>query len=121
LKKIIIGTLIAVFLIIAGFSMKGMLTPYVPFKKAMDAPEYVQVIGSIVKTSKIEQTVDCLEFTLIDKDNTAMKINYSGVKPANFEHAAQVLVIGKYNNQKQIFEADKLLVKCPSKYKKEGN
>jgi len=48
-----------------------------------------------------------------------MRIRYSGVKPLNFEHAKQVVALGKYNKSDKIFEADKILVKCPSKYTKE--
>ncbi|MDH4223841.1 MAG: cytochrome c maturation protein CcmE [candidate division Zixibacteria bacterium] len=37
-----------------------------------------------------------------------------GVKPANFEQATSIVVIGMYRDG--IFIADQVLVKCPSKY-----
>jgi cytochrome c-type biogenesis protein CcmE len=43
-----------------------------------------------------------------------MMVVYDGAKPANFEQADQVVVIGRYENG--LFVADQLLVKCPSKY-----
>ena len=43
-----------------------------------------------------------------------MKILYNGVKPGNFEQATEIVAIGQYQNGG--FEADQLLVKCPSKY-----
>jgi cytochrome c-type biogenesis protein CcmE len=43
---------------------------------------------------------------------------YNGVKPANLEEAEEIVVIGRYTQGQ--FEADQLLVKCPSKYQAEG-
>jgi cytochrome c-type biogenesis protein CcmE len=39
------------------------------------------------------------------------------VKPANFEDAVSIVAIGRYENG--VFAAEKLLVKCPSKYQGE--
>ena len=53
-----------------------------------------------------------------DEEGAAMKIMHTGTKPLNFEHAEKIVVIGKYNTIKKQFNADKILVKCPSKYKR---
>ena len=46
-----------------------------------------------------------------------MLVRYKGVKPDNFDEAYHVVAIGKYTGD--AFAADKLLIKCPSKYEAE--
>mgnify|MGYP003597896777 CR=1 FL=1 len=60
-------------------------------------------------------------FTLTDEDGNRITAFHNGVKPQNFEHTEQVVLLGKYSPDKNIFEADKVLVKCPSKYEREKN
>ena len=43
-----------------------------------------------------------------------MPVEYRGVIPGNFDQAVSVVAIGRY--QGDHFEAEQLLVKCPSKY-----
>jgi cytochrome c-type biogenesis protein CcmE len=43
-----------------------------------------------------------------------MTVHYNGVKPGNFEEAVQIVAVGTYHQG--VFEAEQLLVKCPSKY-----
>lgn len=118
-RKIVIFLIIALLLIVAYLSMKDVLTPYVSFKKAIESGGYVQVIGEHLKSEKTEQTEKFFKFSVKDKEGTVMKINYKGSKPLNFEQANQVVAIGKYNRTSINFDAEKLLVKCPSKYMKE--
>jgi cytochrome c-type biogenesis protein CcmE len=44
-------------------------------------------------------------------------VTYRDVKPANFEEAVSIVAIGTYRTG--AFHAEKLLVKCPSKYQGE--
>ena len=39
---------------------------------------------------------------------------YRGVRPGNFKDAISIVAIGRYHEGR--IEAEKLLVKCPSKY-----
>lgn len=119
-KKIILIILIVVFIGVAIFSMRGVLTPYVSFKEAIEKCSFVQVIGKLNADIPVKHYEGYFKFNLIDDDGTKMDIVYSGTKPLNFEHADQIVVLGVYNNKKNIFEADKILIKCPSKYVKES-
>ena len=91
------------------------LTPYVPFAEARKAPGQVQVMGALDKTS-IKNRADELEFTLVSKDGSGerMPVRFTAARPANFEEAIEVTAIGRFDGQ--VFQADNLLVKCPSKY-----
>jgi cytochrome c-type biogenesis protein CcmE len=43
-----------------------------------------------------------------------MKVIYNGAKPQDFEMSEQIVVTGRAENG--VFKADKILMKCPSKY-----
>ena len=44
-------------------------------------------------------------------------MRYHGLKPDQFDEAYHIVAIGKCEGES--FEADKLLIKCPSKYEKQ--
>jgi cytochrome c-type biogenesis protein CcmE len=107
--------------IVAFISLSDdLVSPYVPFKEASASHgKYVQVIGKIDKSVSVKHEEGSFTFTLIDKSGNKMNFINNAVKPLNFEHAEQVVALGKFDSAKNIFAADKLLVKCPSKYQKE--
>jgi cytochrome c-type biogenesis protein CcmE len=99
-------------------SFKQTLTPYVPYAKARSGERIVQVAGALDKgSSSYAAAEESLYFSLLDpKTHEKMRIRYKGLKPANFEDAISIVAIGRYDTGTKVFEADKLLVKCPSKY-----
>jgi cytochrome c-type biogenesis protein CcmE len=104
-----------------GFSLssfKQTLTPYVPYEKARTGERIVQVAGALQKgSSSYVSTQESLYFNLSDpKSREILRVRYKGLKPANFEDAISIVAIGRYDTGSKVFEADKLLVKCPSKY-----
>lgn len=52
---------------------------------------------------------------MVDADGTAQRVFYNEPVPADFARAEQVVVIGSYKTE-DLFVADKILMKCPSKY-----
>lgn len=111
----------ALLLAFAGFSLssfKQTLTPYVSYEQAREGDRLVQVAGGLEKgSSAYKDESESLYFTLKDpKTNETLRVRYKGVKPANFEDAISIVAIGRYDSGTKEFEANKLLVKCPSKY-----
>jgi len=112
-------------LILVGFLALGLttftksMTPYVSFEEAHKAGRTVQVMGALEKgSSRYDTTNQTLHFTLVDQTTKArLPVIYSDVKPANFEEAVSIVAIGQ--TQAGTFHAEKLLVKCPSKYQGE--
>lgn len=105
----------------AGFSFsafKDSMTPYVSYDRAREGNRIVQVAGALEKgSSAYVDTQESLFFTLKDpKSSETLRVRYKGLKPANFEEAISIVAIGRYDEGAKEFEADKLLVKCPSKY-----
>lgn len=105
----------------AGFSFsafKDSMTPYVSYDRARAGDRIVQVAGALEKgSSSYVDTNESLYFTLKDpKSSETLRVRYKGLKPANFEEAISIVAIGRYDEGAKEFEAEKLLVKCPSKY-----
>lgn len=111
----------ALLLAFAGFSLTAFnetLTPYVSYEQAREGDRLVQVAGGLEKGSSFYKAEnESLYFTLQDpKTKETLRVRYQGLKPANFEEAISIVAIGRYDSGTKEFEANKLLVKCPSKY-----
>jgi cytochrome c-type biogenesis protein CcmE len=109
-------TLLLAFAGFAFTSFQRTLTPYVDFRKAQTLGRTLQVAGALAKGSS-DYSDGALRFTLEEPGTgETMPVVYRGLKPANFEEALSVVAIGRYDATGGALEAEKLLVKCPSKY-----
>ncbi len=107
--------LIGGFIAFGAGAFKSSLTPYVSFEVARSARGAVQVAGSLVPHStRYDPERGALLFTLANEGGDTLAVTYKGVKPGNFEEATQIVAIGRFNGS--ALEAERLLVKCPSKY-----
>lgn len=112
------GLLLVAFAAFSLFAFKESLTPYVSYAEAREARRMVQVAGALEKgSSAYVSEQDSLLFTLQDPESReTMRVRYKGLKPANFEEAISIVAIGHFDTAAGEFQAEKLLVKCPSKY-----
>ncbi|MCB1058216.1 MAG: cytochrome c maturation protein CcmE [Acidobacteria bacterium] len=116
--QILGGVLLFLF---AGFtlaSFKDTLTPYVSYQQAKELNRTVQVAGGLEEGSyNYDDQRESLNFTLAEAETgQTLRVRYHGVKPGNFEDAVSIVAIGRYNSTDDVLDAEKLLVKCPSKY-----
>ena len=113
------AALILAFLALGLTTFSSSMTPYVTFEEAEKSVRVVQVMGGLEKgSSRYDTGTKTLHFNLVDLETKkVLPVAYRDVKPANFEEAVSIVAIGKY--QKDAFHAEKLLVKCPSKYQGE--
>jgi cytochrome c-type biogenesis protein CcmE len=108
--------------VLIGFLALGLSTfsrsmnPYVSFAEAKTAHRTVQVMGALDKGStRYDTATKTLLFNMVEeKSKEKIAVAYRDVKPGNFEDAISIVAIGKYDGGS--FQAEKLLVKCPSKY-----
>ena len=84
----------------------------------------IHVVGKLKKTESdeamdINPSADQLSFTfvMLDENEAEQKVFYPNPIPQDFDRSEQVVVVGFY--QKDLFVADKILLKCPSKYQGE--
>ena len=56
-----------------------------------------------------------MSFFLIDNEGSEKLVQYKGPKPQDFEMSEQIVITGEAKDS--IFVAEKILMKCPSKYK----
>ena len=101
-----------------GFGLTAFqktLTPYLTFDEATKSKGVVQVMGALDKQSdRYDTGREELSFDLLDPQGRRMPVMYRGIRPGNFKDAISIVAIGRYKEGR--IEAEKLLVKCPSKY-----
>ncbi|HEU5015985.1 MAG TPA: cytochrome c maturation protein CcmE [Roseiflexaceae bacterium] len=115
-----IGIGIIVLAIVLGyFGLQSSFRPYTTsIKEATASGRGVQLAGFLGSTGQYDAAGN---FTFALQDSTGAKVNviYPKPKPANFEQAVSIVAIGHYDAQKNVFMADDMLVKCPSKYQEQ--
>ncbi|GJM62009.1 MULTISPECIES: cytochrome c maturation protein CcmE [Persicobacter] len=129
-KAHIFGIVIIAIAIMVIVSTIGDSSTYTTFTVAQNMAqdgnkEAIHVVGQLTKDPQgkvvgIQSGRDMVSFsfTMIDNDGKTETVFYNEPMPQDFARSEQVVVIGSYKNQEQ-FIADKILLKCPSKYKEE--
>ena len=119
LKAILALALVVAAVAIGVSSFKKSVTPYISFAEARRASGLVQVNGVLAdKQYVMRQEEQYLSFRLKDGRGEVLPVEYRGVIPGNFDQATSIVAIGRYQDGK--FDAEQLLVKCPSKYQAEA-
>ena len=114
------GVLLVGFIALGFSSFTSNMTTYVSFEQAKQEHRRVQVAGSLVVPSVREAGGNgTLEFELMDDDGRRLPVSYRGVRPANFNEATKVVVIGQWSGE--TFRSEQMLIKCPSKYDGESS
>ena len=104
--------------VIAGLGLTSVFvnnaSPYVTILEIDGQSQKVHVVGKIVPHT-LKQNTLAREVNFELKDDTGnMHVRYTGPPQSNLETATQVVVIG--SKKDGVFEANQMLVKCPSKY-----
>jgi cytochrome c-type biogenesis protein CcmE len=115
-KHIVLGGIIIFGVVGALFTLQVSLTPYVDFKVAEESSRPVQVMGHLLPGGTYDQSTGEYWFQLMDGEGRIMPVRYRGGM-ANLDHAEQVGAIGIY--REGVFQAEQLLIKCPSRYQGE--
>ncbi len=125
-KTHIIAILVIAAAIAIIISTAGDASTYVTFDQAYKMASVgnktsIHVVGELKKDQNgqitgLEKSPDNLSFTfiLIDENQKEQKVYYNEPIPPDFTRSEKVVVIGGYRDD--LFVADKILLKCPSKY-----
>ena len=129
-KSHIFGILIIAVAIIVIMSTAGDASAYVTFEDAQEMASKgndnkIHVVGKLPKDGSgnvigIEPSPDMMsfKFQMVDDNNETQIVYHPNPMPTDFLRSEQVVAGGGYQNGK--FVADKILLKCPSKYQEEG-
>ena len=127
-KSHIIGIIVIAMAIGIIMTTAGDASTYVSFGDAIELAKdgnstKVHVVGRLKKDDQghiVGMQYDPLKdpnyfaFTLVDTNRFEQRVVYFNPKPQDFERSEQVVITG--NMQNEVFVADKILLKCPSKY-----
>lgn len=125
-KSHIIGIVVIAIAVFVIISTAGDASTYVTFDEAKSLSvegntKKVHVVGQLMKDDRgeiigVEPSEDKLTvtFMMVDNNNESNKVFYNKPMPPDLQQSEQVVVIGQYKND--LFIADQILLKCPSKY-----
>lgn len=129
--KYIISIIIIAVAITIVISMTGDASSYVTFREAKELSakgfkKSIYVVGELSKMTSgkvvgIEESSDKLsfKFDMIDENGFKQKVLHADPIPTDFVKSEQVVIVGAYNGDN--FIAEKILLKCPSKYQRKSN
>lgn len=128
-KKYIAAIVIIAIAISMIISMTGDASTYVSFSEAKVLSDKgfkksIHVVGELPKTASgqvvgIQESPDKLsfKFDMVDENGLKQQVLYAEPIPTDFTRSEQVVIVGAYQGEK--FVAEKILLKCPSKYQEE--
>ena len=94
------------------------------FEDAAATGRKAHVVGTWVREapSTYDPARNLFTFTMADTAGTVRPVVYANPRPANFEDAERVVVQGQMvqDGAAEVFQAEHILVKCPSKYNEAG-
>jgi cytochrome c-type biogenesis protein CcmE len=129
-SKYIISVIVIAVAIIIIMTMAGDASSYVTFNEAKELSsngfkKSIHVVGKLPRSSSgeivgIEESPDKLsfKFQMVDENGFIQQVLHANPVPTDFTKSEQVVIIGAYNGEN--FIAEKILLKCPSKYQEEG-
>lgn len=129
-KSHIIGIVVIAVAVFVIISTAGDASTYVNFDEARALFESgnnkkVHVVGQLKKNTDgeimgIERGEDKLTvtFLMVDNNQNTNKVFYNKPMPPDLKESEQVVVIGQY--KEDVFYANQILLKCPSKYEEES-
>ena len=128
-KSYIVAMVIIAVAVAIIVSTSSDASSYVTFTEAKNmaianSKAKVHVVGTLPKNERGEiigvyPSEDKLSFSfvLIDEHQQEQEVYYNEPMPTDFKRSEQVVIVGSYQND--VFVADKILLKCPSKYQEQ--
>lgn len=121
MKKFQIVALIAIVAaVVILISASKEVSTYATFNMAQDGNR-VKITGEMAKNKAMEYRPDIdpniFTFFLKDSDGVEKQVVLAKAKPQDIERAESIVLTGSLKDD--VFYADEILTKCPSKYKNE--
>jgi cytochrome c-type biogenesis protein CcmE len=111
--------IVLIAVVFGVFGLKDAFRPYTTsVTEAETAGRSVQLAGFLGSKGEYDAEKRWT-FMLQDEDGKMVKVVSNETRPPNFEQAISVVAIGRFDKEQNAFMAEKLLVKCPSKYQEQ--
>ena len=129
-KSHIIGIVVIAIAVFVIISTAGDASTYVTFEEAKSISDSgddkkVHIVGQLKKDDDgqivgVEPSEDKLTvtFLMVDNNQVTNKVFYNKPMPPDLKQSEQVVVVGQYKDD--LFIANQILLKCPSKYEEES-
>ncbi|MDQ7040722.1 MAG: cytochrome c maturation protein CcmE [Rhodothermus sp.] len=116
IKTVVGVTLLGGFFAMVMLSFGEKIGGYMNFEEAAASGTEAHVVGQWVRERPVHYDPGRNVFTFYMRDAAGVvrRVAYPNPKPANFEDAEQLVVIGRMEGD--AFHAREILMKCPSKY-----
>jgi cytochrome c-type biogenesis protein CcmE len=84
--------------------------------------QQARLFGTVHEEFSMSPSALGVTFLLLDKEDRsqAMMVRYEGAVPDTFKAGVEVIVEGRFQLVENVFHANTLLTKCPSKYEKQS-
>lgn len=115
--KTIVGLLLmAGFTALLFMNFGQQVGGYMDFAQAAETGSKAHVVGVWIKDKPMtyDREQNLFSFYMRDEQGHERLVHYANPKPANFEDAEKVVLNGYAKGD--VFVAESILVKCPSKY-----
>lgn len=120
-KSYIIGGVLIIAAIFTLINATKDVSTYGNFKIASTSQSTIKVVGTLIKDKPLDYNPETnpneVSFFLKDKEGVEKKVLLKKAKPQGFEMSEQIVLTGKMEDD--VFVANEILMKCPSKYKNE--
>ncbi|MFK7847410.1 MAG: cytochrome c maturation protein CcmE [Rhodothermales bacterium] len=115
-KNILGVAFIIGFITLAFMNFGSSVGGYMDFEEAKDTGVKAHVVGKWLSDKPVayDNKKNIFSFYMEDENGLAHQVHYLNPKPANFEDAEKLVIEGTMKGD--VFVADYILVKCPSKY-----
>ena len=116
IKNILGFAVIAGFLSLLFMNFGSTVGGYMDFAEAAATGQSAHVVGHWKDDmpTAYDRNTNTFRFHMVDEKGSVREVHYLNPKPANFEDAEQLVIEGHIQNE--VFIAEHILVKCPSKY-----
>ncbi|RAJ06908.1 cytochrome c-type biogenesis protein CcmE [Chitinophaga skermanii] len=121
MKKTNIVLLVIIAICVAVVAMMvGDFSTYETFATSRSKPgKEIHVIGALDTTKALvydpQKDANYFSFYMKDKSGELRQVIFTGTKPTDFEKSTELVLTGQMDGD--IFVCNKILMKCPSKYK----
>lgn len=118
-KSYIIGVVLIGVAIAAIASMYGDASTYEDFATAQaNSDKEFHIVGTLNKSKERyydpKKDANFFSFYMIDEKGMESKVVYHHPEPTDFDRSEKIVIVGQM--QEGYFDAEKILLKCPSKY-----